>query len=69
MPEETAALAEFEKFLITIGKTVPVELDIHLICGNYGTHKTRRRLSSIHNRPPRAAGDPFGCLTTKGVTA
>ncbi|WP_329081388.1 MULTISPECIES: IS630 family transposase [unclassified Streptosporangium] len=32
--------AEFKKFLITIDKTVPVELDIHLICDNYGTHKT-----------------------------
>ncbi|GAA1014037.1 IS630 family transposase [Acrocarpospora pleiomorpha] len=32
--------AEFKKFLITIDKTVPAELDIHLICDNYGTHKT-----------------------------
>jgi transposase len=32
--------AEFKKFLITIDKTVPVELDVHLICDNYGTHKT-----------------------------
>ena len=31
---------EFKKFLITIDKTVPAELDIHLICDNYGTHKT-----------------------------
>ncbi|MER7134901.1 IS630 family transposase [Streptosporangium saharense] len=31
---------EFKKFLITIDKTVPVELDVHLICDNYGTHKT-----------------------------
>jgi transposase len=31
---------EFKKFLITIDKAVPAELDIHLICDNYGTHKT-----------------------------
>lgn len=32
--------AEFKKFLATIDKTVPAELDVHLICDNYGTHKT-----------------------------
>jgi transposase len=32
--------AEFKKFLVTIDKTVPEGLDIHLICDNYGTHKT-----------------------------
>lgn len=31
---------EFKKFLITIDRTVPAELDVHLICDNYGTHKT-----------------------------
>jgi transposase len=31
---------EFKKFLITIDKAVPAELDVHLICDNYGTHKT-----------------------------
>ncbi|NJO35920.1 MAG: IS630 family transposase [Rhodospirillales bacterium] len=31
---------EFKKFLVTIDKTVPAELDIHLVCDNYGTHKT-----------------------------
>ncbi len=33
---------EFKKFLITIDNRVPTELDIHLLCGNYGTHKTPR---------------------------
>lgn len=33
--------AEFKKFLITIDKSVPAELDVHLVCDNYGTHKTR----------------------------
>jgi transposase len=32
--------AEFKKFLATIDKTVPPELDVHLVCDNYGTHKT-----------------------------
>jgi transposase len=31
---------EFKKFLITIDKAVPAGLDVHLICDNYGTHKT-----------------------------
>ncbi|NBE84119.1 IS630 family transposase [Micromonospora rubida] len=31
---------EFKKFLTTIDKTVPAELDVHLVCENYGTHKT-----------------------------
>ena len=32
--------AEFKQFLTTIDKTVPPALDVHLICDNYGTHKT-----------------------------
>jgi hypothetical protein len=32
--------AEFKKFLVTIDKNVPAELDIHLVCDNYATHKT-----------------------------
>jgi transposase len=32
--------SEFKKFLIAIDKAVPTELDVHLICDNYGTHKT-----------------------------
>jgi len=31
---------EFKKFLVSIDKAVPAELDIHLVCDNYGTHKT-----------------------------
>jgi transposase len=30
---------EFKKFLIKIEATVPEDLEIHLICDNYGTHK------------------------------
>jgi transposase/transposase-like protein len=32
--------AEFRKFLIRIDKEVPAHLEVHLICDNYGTHKT-----------------------------
>lgn len=32
--------AEFLKFLRTIDQNVPVDLDIHLVMDNYGTHKT-----------------------------
>jgi transposase len=31
---------EFKKFLTTIDKTVPAELDVYLVCDNYATHKT-----------------------------
>jgi transposase len=31
---------EFKKFLVTIDKAVPDELDVHLICDNLATHKT-----------------------------
>ena len=31
---------EFKKFLTTIDKTVPEDLNIHVVCDNYGTHKT-----------------------------
>ena len=30
---------EFKKFLVTLDKQIPPELDVHLICDNYGTHK------------------------------
>ncbi|WP_040839600.1 IS630 family transposase, partial [Nocardia brevicatena] len=31
--------AEFKKFLIELDKEIPTDLDVHLICDNYGTHK------------------------------
>jgi transposase len=31
--------AEFRKFLTKLDKQVPTELDVHLICDNYSTHK------------------------------
>ena len=32
--------AEFKKFLTKLDKQIPAELDVHLICDNYATHKT-----------------------------
>ena len=32
--------SEFRKFLTKLDKQVPADLDVHLICDNYGTHKT-----------------------------
>lgn len=31
---------EFKKFLTKLDKEVPAELDVHLVCDNYATHKT-----------------------------
>jgi transposase/transposase-like protein len=31
---------EYRKFLIKIDKNVPADLDVHIICDNYATHKT-----------------------------
>jgi len=31
---------EFKKFLVKLDKEVPAELDVHLICDNYSTHKS-----------------------------
>ncbi|RDI44628.1 DDE superfamily endonuclease [Nocardia mexicana] len=31
---------EFRKFLTSIDKAVPAELDVHVVCDNYATHKT-----------------------------
>jgi transposase len=31
---------EFRSFLTTIDKTVPTELDVHVVCDNYATHNT-----------------------------
>ncbi len=31
---------EYKKFLVTIDKAVPLELDVHVVCDNYATHNT-----------------------------
>lgn len=42
---------EFKKFLVTIDKTVPDELDIHLVCDNYATHKTEQIRAWLARHP------------------
>ncbi|GAA2738000.1 IS630 family transposase [Actinocorallia aurantiaca] len=44
--------AKFKKFLATIDKTVPAELDVHLIVDNYGTHKTPAIKAWLARHPP-----------------
>jgi hypothetical protein len=36
---------EVKKFLAKIDDEVPDDLDVHLVCDNYGTHKSRRSRS------------------------
>ncbi len=43
---------EFKKFLTKIDQQVPADLDVHLICDNYGTHKhpSIKRWLAAHSR-------------------
>lgn len=43
--------AEFKKFLVTIDKAVPSELDVHLVCDNYATHNTAEIRAWLAKRP------------------
>ena len=42
---------EFKKFLATIDKAVPGGLDVHVVCDNYGTHKTPAIKAWLASRP------------------
>jgi transposase len=44
--------SEFTKFLTTLDRDIPAELDAHLICDNYATHKTPavQRWLDLHPR-------------------
>jgi transposase len=44
---------EFKKFLAKIDNTVPDELDIHLVCDNYGTHKSPAVKAWLASKHPR----------------
>src|SRR5580700_527117 len=71
---------EFLRFLKTIDKNVPAELDIHLICDNYATHKVsavqdwlaRHPRFSVHFTPTGSSWINqverwFGYLTDKKI--
>lgn len=42
---------EFKKFLTKIDAQVPAHLDVHLVCDNYGTHKTPAIQSWLGKHP------------------
>ncbi len=42
---------EFKKFLQKIDSEVPAELDVHLVCDNYGTHKSPAIVSWLKAHP------------------
>ena len=42
---------EFKKFLTKIDEQVPEHLDVHLICDNYGTHKTPAITTWLERHP------------------
>ena len=42
---------EFKKFLVTIHKAVPADLDVHLVCDNYATHNTPEIRAWLARRP------------------
>jgi transposase len=43
--------AEYKKFLVTIDKAVPAELEVHLVCDNLSTHKTPAILEWLARHP------------------
>lgn len=42
---------EFKKFLAKIGKEVPADLDVHVICDNYGTHTSPVNKTWLEKHP------------------
>jgi transposase len=42
---------EFKKFLTKIDNQIPGQLDVHLVCDNYGTHKHPRVKRWLENHP------------------
>ena len=61
---------EFKKFLAKIDSQVPAQLDVHLICDNYGTHKTpaikpgwpAHPRFHVHFTPTSSLDQPGGAL-------
>jgi transposase len=42
---------EFRKFLVTIDKAVPADLDVHVVCDNYATHNTAEIKTWLSKHP------------------
>jgi transposase len=49
---------EFKKFLARIDKEVPADLDVHLVCDNYTTHKHPRCRSGSRRTPGSTCTSP-----------
>ena len=49
---------EFKKFLTTIDAEVPDDLDVHLVCDNYATHKTPAITTGSPNTPASTCTSP-----------
>ena len=49
MPRHRAS--EFRKFLDEVERNVPVDLDVHIVMDNYGTHKTKLIRNWLAKRP------------------
>jgi transposase len=43
--------AEFKKFLTKLDNDIPADLDVHLICDNYATHKSPTIVTWLARRP------------------
>jgi transposase len=43
--------AEFKSFLSTIDEHIPADLDVHVICDNYGTHKSPTVVRRVQRHP------------------
>ena len=49
---------EFKKFLARIDAEVPARLDVHVVCDNYGTHKTPRSTPGLPGIPASTCTSP-----------
>jgi transposase len=49
---------EFKKFLVKIDTDVPKHLDVHLVCDNYGTHKSPRSVAGWGSFPASMSTTP-----------
>ena len=52
LPHRRHRSIEFKKFLARLDQEVPTDLDVHLVCDNYATHKTEtiQRWLATHPR-------------------
>ena len=62
--------SEFKKFLTKIDKQVPADLDVHLICDNYGTHpRFHMHFTPTYSSWLNQVERWFGCWPTRSCDA